>query len=151
MDSREHALLEICKMILDPMEATEARAADSALNHLRRFGRRISFVRTMLGLAEIATVVVLFYGVAGYLGSADMFGDHPRWRGMNRGPADFGLRGETVSFDAEDGIPLKAWWLPASGVPRGAVIIAHGVDHTRQVMLPRALRWLGRTPMMLFG
>jgi pimeloyl-ACP methyl ester carboxylesterase len=32
---------------------------------------------------------------------------------------------------------LKGWWLPASG-GRGAVIIAHGIDHTRQVMLPRA-------------
>jgi hypothetical protein len=84
-------------------------------------------------------VVVLFYAVAGYLGSADMFGDHPRWRGMNRGPADFGLRSETVSFDAKDGIPLKGWWLPASGMARGAVIIAHGIDHTRQVMLPRAV------------
>ena len=67
-----------------------------------------------------------------------MFGDHPRWHGINRGPADFGLRGETVSLTSQDGIPLKAWWLPAKGTPRGAVIIAHGIDHTRQVMLPRA-------------
>jgi pimeloyl-ACP methyl ester carboxylesterase len=122
-------------MIRDPLEA---RAVDSALNRPRRFGRRIRSARPLLGLVAIATVIVLFYGVAGYLGSADMFGDHPRWRGMNRGPADFGLRSETVSFDAKDGIPLQAWWLPASGVPRGAVIIAHGIDHTRQVMLPRA-------------
>ena len=84
-------------------------------------------------------VVVLFYAVAGYLSSADMFGDHPRWRGMNRGPADFGLRSETVSFYSKDGIPLKAWWLPASGTPRGSVIVAHGIDHTRQVMFSRAV------------
>ena len=89
-------------------------------------------------LLATATVVVLFYAVAGYVGSENMFGDHPRWRGMNRGPSDFGLRGGTVSFDSTDGIPLKAWWLPASGTPRGAVIIAHGIDHTRQAMLPRA-------------
>jgi len=81
---------------------------------------------------------LLFYGVVGCSGCANMFGFHPRWRGMNRGPADFGLRGETVSFTSQDGIPLKAWWLPANGTPRGAVIIAHGIDHTRQVMLPRA-------------
>lgn len=95
---------------------------------------------TRLGrdLAAVAAVVVVFYGVAGYLGSADMFGDHPCWRGMNHGPADFGLRSETVSFDSTDGIPLKASWLPALDAPRGAVIIAHGIDHTRQVMLPRA-------------
>ena len=125
-------------MIRDPMGATKAWAVKSSPNRQRRLGRRISFVRPLRGLAAIATVVVLFYAVAGYFGSADMFGDHPRWRGINRGPADFGLRSETVSFDSTDGIPLKAWWLPASGMPRGAVIIAHGIDHTRQVMLPRA-------------
>jgi len=85
-----------------------------------------------------AGVLLLFYGLVGYLGCADMFGDHPRWRGMNRGPADFGLVAETVSFASQDGIPLKAWWLPANGTHRGAVVIAHGIDHTRQVMLPRA-------------
>ena len=111
---------------------------DSAPAQLSRLQLRIH--RTRLGrcLAATATVVVLFYVIAGYVGSANMFGDHPRWRGMNRGPSDFGLRSETVSFDSTDGIPLKAWWLPALGPPRGAVIIAHGIDHTRQVMLPRA-------------
>ena len=111
---------------------------DSAPAQLSRLQLRIH--RTRLGrcLGATATVVVLFYAIAGYVGSANMFGDHPRWRGMNRGPSDFGLRSETVSFDSTDGIPLKAWWLPASGTPRGAVIIAHGIDHTRQVMLPRA-------------
>jgi uncharacterized protein len=103
-----------------------------------KLGRPSRLARLRRGLTAIAAVVVLFYAVAGYLGSADMFGDHPRWRGMNGGPADFGLRSETVSFNSKDGIPLKAWWLPASGRPRGAVIVAHGIDHTRQVMLPRA-------------
>ena len=57
---------------------------------------------------------------------------------MNRGPADFGLHGETVSFTSKDSISLKGWWLPTPSTPRGAIIIAHGLDHTRQVMLPRA-------------
>jgi hypothetical protein len=88
MTGGERDFLEISNMIRDPIEPTESRAVDSALNRPRRLGRRISFARPGRGLAAIATVVVLFYGVAGYLGSADMFGDHPRWRGMNRGPAD---------------------------------------------------------------
>jgi uncharacterized protein len=124
-------------MIRNPIESAGAGTVDPT-NRPRSPGSRIVLARLGRALPMIATVVVLFYGVAGYFGSADMFGDHPRWRGMNRGPADFGLRSETVSFDAQDGIPLKAWWLPASGIPRGAVIIAHGIDHTRQVMLPRA-------------
>lgn len=107
--------------------------ANHAIQPSRRTHRRL--VRWLLA---VLGVVLLFYAAVGYFGSADMFGDHSRWRGMNRGPADFGLRSETVSFNSTDGIPLKAWWLPASGTPRGAVIIAHGIDHTRQVMLPRA-------------
>ncbi len=67
-----------------------------------------------------------------------MIGENSRWRGMNRGPQDFGLKGEVVSFRSQDGISLKAWWLPAQGTPQGNIIIAHGIDHTRQVMLPRA-------------
>jgi pimeloyl-ACP methyl ester carboxylesterase len=125
-------------MIRDSLEPAEARSGDAAPNHPTRLGRLNR--RTRLGrvVAAIAAVVVLFYAAAGYLGSTDMFGNHPRWRGMNRGPADFGLHSETVSFDSIDGIPLKGWWLPASSTPRAAVIVAHGIDHTRQVMLPRA-------------
>jgi hypothetical protein len=123
-------------MIRDSMESGKRQAVDSAANLRGRLGRRSRPIRLGCGLVVIAAVVVLFYAVAGYLGSADMFGNHPRWRGMNRGPAEFGLRSETVSFDSTDGIALRAWWLPASGAPRGAVIIAHGIDHTRQVMLP---------------
>jgi pimeloyl-ACP methyl ester carboxylesterase len=114
------------------MPVKEKESVDDAArgHHLGRRWLRV-------GLAVLAAAFVLFYAVAGYFGSADMFGDHPRWRGMNRGPSDFGLISETVSFDSTDGIPLKAWWLPAYK-PRGTVIIAHGIDHTRQVMLPRA-------------
>jgi pimeloyl-ACP methyl ester carboxylesterase len=111
---------------------------NSAPNRLSQPLWRIHCTLLWPCLGTTATVVVLFYAIAGYLGSANMFGDHPRWRGMTRGPSDFGLRSESVSFDSTDGIPLKAWWLPASDTPRGAVIIAHGIDHTRQVMLPRA-------------
>jgi pimeloyl-ACP methyl ester carboxylesterase len=57
---------------------------------------------------------------------------------MNRGPQDFGLTGDVVSLHSTDGILLKGWWLPSQGPARANVIIAHGVDHTRQVMLPRA-------------
>ena len=118
----------------DRAEPVKTRAVDATPT----CSTPLSWVRPMyLKRAVVGTAVVLllFYTVAGYLGSADMFGDHPCWRGMNRGPVDFGLRGETVSFDTEDHIRLKAWWLPASSTPRGTIIVAHGIDHTRQVML----------------
>ena len=120
------------------MASTKAPAVYRTLDGPARISPSGRLTRLGRGFAAITAVVTLFYAVAGYFGSADMFGDHPRWRGMNRGPADFGLRSETVSFASTDGISLKAWWLPASGRPRGAVIVAHGIDHTRQVMLPRA-------------
>jgi len=82
--------------------------------------------------------LALFYAVVGYFGSGLMIGYNPRWHGMNKGPLDFGLQSEVVSFQATDGVPLKAWWLPAERTPRATVIIAHGIDHTRQVMLGRA-------------
>lgn len=95
-------------------------------------------VRRWHWLAVPIGLLALFYIVVGYLSSSQMIGDHPRWRGINRGPRDFGLLGETVSFRPTDGILLKAWWLPAQGTPRATVIVAHGIDHTRQVMLKRA-------------
>jgi pimeloyl-ACP methyl ester carboxylesterase len=103
---------------------------------LARIRRRTS--RRWLWLALPICLLALFYGIVGYWGSGLMISDTPRWRGMNRGPQDFGLQSETVSFNAMDGVPLKAWWLPAPMRARGTVIISPGGDHTRQVMLPRA-------------
>jgi hypothetical protein len=51
-------------MIRNPMESTESRAVDSALNRPRRFGHRMSFVSPWRGFVVIATVVVLFYAVS---------------------------------------------------------------------------------------
>jgi len=77
------------------MDATNPRSADAALN--RSTLPTAHRTRLRRGLWSIVVIVLLFYLVAGYLGCSDMFGDHPRWRGMNRGPADFGLQSETVS------------------------------------------------------
>ena len=95
--------------------------------------------RRWLWLAILLGILVLLYGGIGWWASGLLIGNNPRWRGINRGPQDLGLEGETVSFTATDGVPLKAWWLPAPAPARGTVIIAPGGDHTRQVMLPRAV------------
>ena len=42
-------------------------------------------------------------------------------------PQDLGLNAETVELKSSDGIPLKAWWVPAAD-SRGAVIVLHGMD-----------------------
>lgn len=43
-------------------------------------------------------------------------------------PATYGLAGESISLTSSDGIPLKAWWLPAGDRPRGVVVVLHGMD-----------------------
>jgi uncharacterized protein len=86
----------------------------------------------------LVVCATLFYGIAGYLCTSSLIGENPRWRGINRGPESLGLKGEVVSLRSTDGIALKGWWLPSATSARANVIIAHGVDHTRQVMLPRA-------------
>lgn len=116
------------------MPSTSGVESGSAINP-RASRRRMRLWRWV---ALLSGAAVLFYAAAGYLCTSPLIGENPRWRGMNRGPADFGLRGDTVSLQSTDGIALKAWWLPADGNARGTVIIAHGIDHTRQVMLPRA-------------
>jgi len=88
--------------------------------------------------AVAALLILLFYGALGLAVTTVLIGDHARWRGMSRGPADFGLQAETVSFRTSDGVLLRAWWLPSVGPARGSIVIAHGIEHTRQVMLPRA-------------
>lgn len=110
--------------------------ADAALI-ANRSDRRRHALLWRWGLALVGCAIV-FYGIAGYLCTASQIGENPRWRGMNRGPQDFGLTGDVVSLHSTDGISLKGWWLPSQGRARANVIIAHGVDHTRQVMLPRA-------------
>jgi hypothetical protein len=96
------------------------------------------FTQLACWVAVLSAVLFLFYGLLGYWGCADMFGERPRWRGMNRGPDGLWTtrRNRFLFFPRRHS--LKAWWLPANGKSRGAVIIAHGIDHTRQVMLPRA-------------
>lgn len=105
---------------------------------MRVWRSRAPGVRIAKWGALAVVLILLFYGAMGFAVTTVLIGDHARWRGMNRGPADFGLQAETVSFRTSDGVLLRAWWLPSVGPARGSVVIAHGIDHTRQVMLPRA-------------
>ncbi len=41
-------------------------------------------------------------------------------------PADAGMAWEPVTLRAADGVKLDAWWVPAPGKSRGAVLFCHG-------------------------
>lgn len=43
-----------------------------------------------------------------------------------RTPADLGLEYRDVTFSADDGTQLSAWWLPAVGTAKGTVVFLHG-------------------------
>jgi alpha-beta hydrolase superfamily lysophospholipase len=43
-----------------------------------------------------------------------------------RTPADVGVTYRDVPLTAADGVQLSAWWLPADGQPRGAILFLHG-------------------------
>ena len=89
-------------------------------------------------LGAILLAFAGFYGAAGYLATNDVLREHPEWRRLIAAPADFGLNAEVVSFQSPDGIPLKAWWIPAAGAARGNVVLAHGVGGNRSGMLSQA-------------
>jgi len=99
-------------------------------------------------LAIFGALLVGGYLAAGYVRSNQWIGSHPQWRTLKATPSEYGLRAEVVSFRSEDGIELKAWWLPGQNgnevrpgtgtTRRPNVILAHGREDNRSGMLPRA-------------
>jgi alpha-beta hydrolase superfamily lysophospholipase len=53
-------------------------------------------------------------------------------------PISYGMKFEWVDFHSSDGIPLKGWYVPAQGEPRGTIVYCHGLNRTRIEMLPMA-------------
>jgi uncharacterized protein len=103
-------------------------------------GRTVNwnFKRIARRVGGIAVALIALYFGVGYLATMPVVGNHPYWRRLRAQPSDFGLHAQTVSFPSEDHIPLTAWYIPASPIARGTVIIAHGIDGNRSDMLPRA-------------
>jgi alpha-beta hydrolase superfamily lysophospholipase len=78
----------------------------------------------------LVTIAVLIAG--GLYGFSLYFLNHVlsfRVQKLVATPETYGLRGESVSLTSSDGIPLKAWWIPAEASKRrGVVILLHGMD-----------------------
>src|SRR2546425_12135427 len=89
----------------------------------------------ILGLAALLWITL------GWLATNPVVGNHHELRVMVAAPQDYGLQAQRVAFAATDGIPLVAWWLPASAKAKeahGTVILAHGGAGNRSHMLSRA-------------
>jgi uncharacterized protein len=89
-------------------------------------------------LAYIFLGVVILWAIVTFLVTTPVVGNHPGWRKVWVRPQDLGLKAQEVSFLSRDGIPLKAWFLPAQGASHGTIILVHGIDGNRSDMLPRA-------------
>src|SRR2546422_11407510 len=88
----------------------------------------------ILGLAALLWITL------GWLATNPVVGNHQELRVMVAAPQDYGLQAQRVAFAATDGIPLVAWWLPASAQTKkayGTVILAHGGAGNRSHMLSR--------------
>jgi len=135
--------------------AAKSRTATSTQASAAGKARRRRILRP---LVIVLTTALGLLGIGGYVGAGQAIGEHPEWRKMVRTPADYDLSSEVVSFSSLDGIPLKAWWLPAQPASAGAVqtaptsaqaqltpaatpavsiVMAHGRDMNRSGMLPR--------------
>lgn len=97
--------------------------------------------RRRIGLKRVGYVLLAILGLwvlIGFLATIPVVGNHPYWRTFRAQPEDFGLKAEDVSFQSLDGIRLTAWYIPARGMARGTVVLAHGINGNRSDMLPRA-------------
>ncbi|MCC6445243.1 MAG: alpha/beta fold hydrolase [Armatimonadetes bacterium] len=59
----------------------------------------------------------------------------PRRLPVRKTPGDLGLPYEDVSFKAQDGMPLKGWWLVNAPENR-TIILCHGISANREQALP---------------
>src|SRR3989442_11136392 len=103
----------------------------------RRVTKRMRNTRILL----ILGLAALLWITLGWLATNPVVGNHHELRVMVAAPQDYGLQAQRVAFAATDGIPLVAWWLPASAKAKeahGTVILAHGGAGNRSHMLSRA-------------
>lgn len=95
----------------------------------------LASVSTLVGIA-IAAAAALVIGLSWLIARLWCM---PRRRIPARGPLDYGLPFEPISFSS-NGVPLRGWLIPpASGrVPAPTVIVAHGWSGNAADMLPAA-------------
>ena len=63
------------------------------------------------------------------------------YRGHAQTPENLGLMYEDVQFQAGDGIPLHAWFLPAEGKAQGTILFLHGNAENISTHI-MSVRWL---------
>ena len=106
--------------LVEHSEATVDATSFSGVTRHRRWFRRIL---TTIALLAAATLLGM-YGTSVYFLHKTF--TH-RVEKLQAVPQGFGLAGESIALTSSDGIPLKAWWVPADPT-HGAVVVLHGMD-----------------------
>jgi len=101
-------------------EATVDAMSVGGVTHHRRWFRRILMTVALLAAAALLGM----YGASVYFVQKTF--TH-RVEKLQAVPHDLGLAGESIALTSSDGIPLKAWWVPADPT-QGAVVVLHGMD-----------------------
>jgi fermentation-respiration switch protein FrsA (DUF1100 family) len=90
----------------------------------------------LAGLLAIFFLVVVPWFLTGIVTTSRY---HFRDPNDGKTPISYGLKFRWIEFRSTDGIPLKGWYLPATGKPRGTIVYCHGHNRTRVEMLPEAV------------
>lgn len=95
---------------------------------MARCGRQMKPMRRILmGILVGAIVLVLALYGGSVLMIRNVFSH--RVERFEVSPEDLGIKAETLCLTSADGIPLKAWWVPADDMePKGIVVLLHGMD-----------------------
>jgi len=59
-------------------------------------------------------------------------------RNDGKTPRSYNMDFSWVAFASTDGVPLKGWYMPATGNAKGTIVYCHGLNRTRVEMLPMA-------------
>jgi fermentation-respiration switch protein FrsA (DUF1100 family) len=74
----------------------------------------------------IAAFLILLFVALVWIPAIEKKSTYYPTREFDSEPGSVGLVFEEVTFQAEDGVPLVGWWMPASGAARGTMIFFHG-------------------------
>lgn len=74
--------------------------------------------------AERDLRTAIMVGLMGEGGGDRMF--YYPTKDLGKTPDKYGCKYQDVYFEAEDGVKLHAWWLPAKGESKGTIVYSHG-------------------------
>lgn len=101
-------------------------------------GRIILKVFKWILYVIVGLLLIFFYGVIPWFLTNIITRPSFHFHDPNDGktPQTFGMAYQNIQFTSSDGVPLRGWYVPAGGTPRGTIVFVHGLNRSRVEMLP---------------